>query len=360
MTVKVAHVAPIFSTVPPQGYGGVERVIEELTATQVSIPDGDLDVVVVASSDSRPSAPTVGRHESIRGRMPPPTLDETFDELRRHYLWAYEVADELGVDIVHLHGPWGLEYRPETETVGRPVVVSIYDDTRRPDVTDPLLSVSAPFHLVANSESQRAKAPFVPWYDVVLEGIVPARYPFQKVKGDYCCFVGELVHDKGLDIAIDVAAAAGVPLKVIGRPKMLDVPQALVDEQQAYLDRVLRPRLGRSVEYLGELGEERLAVLGGAMALLAPARAEEPFGRVSAEAMACGTPVISFAYGSTPEIVDHGVSGFSVTTADEMVEALRRAPTLDPGACRAHVERVLDMDRVAHSYGRIYRSLVGG
>jgi glycosyltransferase involved in cell wall biosynthesis len=350
-------VAPIFSTIPPQGYGGVERVIEELTATQISLPDRDLDVVVLASSDSRPSAPTLGRYESIRGRVPAPTLDETFDDLRRHYLWAYGMADELAVDVVHLHGPWGLEYRPAT--VERPVVVSIYDDTRRPDVTYPLQSVGAPFHLVANSESQRAKAPFVPWHDVVLEGIVPARYPFRKVKGDHCCFVGELVPDKGLDIAITVAVAAGVTLKVIGRPKMLDVPQALVDQQQAYLDCVLRPRLGRGVEYLGEMGEERLAVLGGAMALLAPARAEEPFGRVSAEAMACGTPVISFDHGSTSEIVDHGVSGFSVTTVDEMVEALRLAPTLDPGACRAHVERTLGMDRVAHSYAQIYRTVSG-
>jgi glycosyltransferase involved in cell wall biosynthesis len=356
VSLRVAHVAPIFSTVPPQGYGGVERVIDELSSTQLSVSGVDLDVVVVASSDSRPSAPAVGRHPSIRGRVPPLSLEATFEELRRHYDWAYEVADELAVDVIHLHGPWGLEYRPAS--VSRPVVVSVYDDTRRRDVTDPLLSLPPQFHVVANSESSRAKAPFVPWHGVVLEGIVPTRYPFQDAKGDYCCFVGELVHDKGLDIAIEVAAAAGIELKVIGRPTMLDVAQELVDEQRAFLDRVLQPRLGRGVEYLGELGEERLAVLGGAVALLAPARHEEPFGRVSAEAMSCGTPVITFDRGSAREIIEQGVSGFYVTTSDEMVDALRRARTLDPTACRAHVVRVLNMDRVAREYSAIYRAVV--
>lgn len=353
MPLRVAHVAPIFSTVPPQGYGGVERVIEELTATQTSV-DADLDVVAIASLDSRPSARALGRYPSIRSRTAM-SLDETFSELRRHYDWAFGVADELGVDVIHLHGPWGVEYRPPA--VERPVVVSIYDDTRRPDVTEPLLDLPESFHLVANSESTRAKAPFVPWYDVVLEGVIPERYPFQEAKGDYCCFVGELVPDKGLDIAIEVAAAARMPLKVVGRPRMLDVPDEMIAEQAAFLDRVLQPRLGEGVEYLGELGEERLALIAGAAALLAPARHEEPFGRVSAEAMACGTPVITFDRGSAREVIDNGVSGFTVSTREEMIAALRKVGSLDPKTCRAHVERVLDMERVAQDYVRIYRAV---
>lgn len=59
-----------------------------------------------------------------------------------------------------------------------------------------------------------------------------------------------------------------------------------------------------------------------AYALVAPTRSES-FGRVLAEAMACGIPVISTQTGAVPEIVQHGVTGILVPRDD--VEALTRA-----------------------------------
>lgn len=354
--ISVAHVAPIFSTTPPQGYGGVERVIEELTARQVALHP-ELSVKVYAAADSTPTAPSAGIVPSIRSRPSPLGLDETFAEVRRHYDWAIPAAIAEGADVIHLHGPWGLDHLPDPTV---PTVVSIYDDTRRPDVTDPLLALPENVWLVANSRSTRDKAPFVPWDAVVLEGVIVDRYPVfgSDERSDRCLFVGELVYDKGLDIAIDVAAAAGLPLQVIGRPRMLDVTDDLVADQQRYLAQVLYPHLGPRLELLGEMGEDRLQHLGRARALLAPARIEEPFGRVCAEAMACGTPVIMFDRGSAPEIVADGVSGFVVGDVPEMVEALRRTVDLDPEACRRHARRVLDMDRVAGSYAEVYQRVL--
>ena len=53
------------------------------------------------------------------------------------------------------------------------------------------------------------------------------------------------------------------------------------------------------------------------------------------EAMACGTPVIAYARGSVPEVLEHGVTGWIVEGIEEAVQAVERVPaqprTLPPG-----------------------------
>ena len=46
--------------------------------------------------------------------------------------------------------------------------------------------------------------------------------------------------------------------------------------------------------------------------MLFPVDWPEPFGLVTIEAMASGTPVIAFGRGSVPEIIDEGVTGFAM------------------------------------------------
>ena len=85
---------------------------------------------------------------------------------------------------------------------------------------------------------------------------------------------------------------------------------------RAYFEDKIEPLLMSAfVEYVGEIGDaEKSGFLGGADALLFPIDWPEPFGLVMIEAFACGTPVVTYRNGSTPEIMEHGVTGFLVSS----------------------------------------------
>jgi len=100
------------------------------------------------------------------------------------------------------------------------------------------------------------------------------------------------------------------------------------------------------------------AFLGGAEALLFPIDWPEPFGLVMIEAMACGTPVIAFACGSTPEIIEDGATGFLVSTMDEAVAAAAEAHRLDREAIRARFDLRFSATAMARRYLDVYADLL--
>src|SRR5690606_1363666 len=141
-------------------------------------------------------------------------------------------------------------------------------------------------------------------------------------------FLGRISPEKRPDRAIEIATRLNKPLRIAAKIDAAD---------KVYWDTVIAPlvRDNPLIEFVGEIGDaEKSDFLGGAEALLFPIDWPEPFGLVMIEAMACGTPVVAFACGSTPEIIEDGVTGFLVRTMDQAVEAARQAPQLDRRAVR--------------------------
>jgi glycosyltransferase involved in cell wall biosynthesis len=144
--------------------------------------------------------------------------------------------------------------------------------------------------------------------------------------GDHVLFVGELVRHKRPELAIEAAAAAGRPIKVVGAGPELDR---------------LRARYGGAgVEFVGRVGDAQLAELYAEAAALVVPNVEE-FGIASVEAQAAGRPVIAVDAGGARETVIPGRTGLLVSAdVGALARALREDLTaFDPQDIRAHAQR---------------------
>jgi len=136
------------------------------------------------------------------------------------------------------------------------------------------------------------------------------------------------------------------------------VKRAEAHEQQHW-EHAVAPRLGSDVTVLDDLAHDAvLGVVAAARAMVFPIQWDEPFGLVMAEALACGTPVITRPLGAAPEIVRHGETGFLCDGVDEMVRAVREAAQISPAACRARVAQRYSAEAMIDGYEDVYRRTV--
>ena len=100
---------------------------------------------------------------------------------------------------------------------------------------------------------------------------------------------------------------------------------------------------GRARRRRSRRHSDKRELLADACALLFPIDWEEPFGLVMIEAMLSGTPVLAYARGAVPEMVEDGVTGFVCRDADEMAARLRAIGGFDRAALPAARARALDV-----------------
>jgi hypothetical protein len=329
--------------VPPKLYGGTERVVSWLTEELVRRGH---EVTLFASGDSETSARLVPfRDQALR-------LDKNvIDPVAPHILLVekvFQMADQF--DIIHGH----IDYYPFSLARRHPHVPFVTTLHGRLDILalQPLYEEFSDIPLVSISDAQRGPLPQARWAGTVYHGMPRDLHPFYPRQGGYLAFLGRVSPEKGLDTAIEIATQTGMPLKV-----SLKIDQA--DRQ--YYESYIRPLIqdNPNVELIGELNEqEKTEFLGNAYAVLFPIRWPEPFGLVMIEAMACGTPVIATRFGSVPEVMEHGASGFIVDTVDEAVQAVEQARTPSRERVRQVFEERFTVAKMVDGYEAVYAKLV--
>ena len=339
--MRIAQVAPLFTTVPPARYGGTERVIHDLTEALVARGH---EVTLFASGDSQTSARLVSTipHAIWEGGC---TADPQAAHLRMHA----EVFARAGeFDVIHTHTDhFAFAYIAESSA---PVVTTLHGRLDTPE-WPPLLAAFPDARLISISRAQRAPVAAANWTANVYHGLVLDHYRFDPSGGAGLAFLARMCPEKAPEVAIDLAIAAGVPITLAGR---------IDGVEREFFEREVRPRLQHPlVTFIGEVDhEQKQRLLGKSRALLFPIDWPEPFGLAMAEAMACGVPVIARPKGAAPEVVVDGVTGFLADRPNALLEAVRAVGRLDRAACRRHVERHFSAARMADQYQKVYGRLV--
>jgi glycosyltransferase involved in cell wall biosynthesis len=219
------------------------------------------------------------------------------------------------------------------------------------ELADIYRSVAGRVPIIGISRHQASTAGDIPIARVIHHGVDVEEFPIGAGDGGYLAFIGRMNAGKGVREAIDVAAAAGVPLKIAAKMR----EQA----ERDYFHAQVEPRLGRDVEYVGEITrDERNRLVGAAAALLNPIRWPEPFGLVMIEALACGTPVLALRAGAAPEIVDDGITGFVRDRPEDLTETVGAVDRLDRSACRAVAEDRFSTHRMVAEHLEFFTELL--
>jgi glycosyltransferase involved in cell wall biosynthesis len=340
--LRIAQLAPLYERIPPKLYGGTERVVSYITEELVRRGH---QVTLFASGDSQTRARLApGCAQSLRLAGKPeigaflqlPMLSDVYEEAPGRF------------DMIHSHiDYWAFPFARLTNV---PTVATMHG---RLDV-EALHPVYARYRgvpLVSISDAQREPLPLMNWIKTIYHGLPRDLLRFSPGPGKYLAFLGRISPEKRPDLAIEVARRVGIPLKIAAKVDAVD---------RDYFEAVIKPLLSPpDVEYIGEIGEaEKSEFLGNALAFMFTIDWPEPFGLAMIEALACGTPVIARPCGSIPEVVRSGVTGFVVSSIDEMVAAVGKIPTLSRATCREEFETRFTAEIMVDNYEQVYRELI--
>lgn len=259
-----------------------------------------------------------------------------------HIASLFERADEF--DIIHN----GFDFLPLTYSglVDTPVVTTIHGFSS-PRIVPVYERYDATTEYVAISDSDRH--PRLHYAATVHHGIDTGAFACADEVGEHLLYFGRIHPDKGTAHAIEVAHRSGRRLDIAG----------IIQDQDYFSDHVEPHIDGKQIRYLGAVdSSHRSRTLSEAHALLHLIDFDEPFGYSVVEALACGTPVIAYARGSMPEIIDDGRTGFLVNDVDGAVEAAAAVEALDRAAIRAATVERFDVSTMVDEYVTVYRSML--
>ena len=339
--MRIAQVAPLYESVPPQLYGGTERIVSYITEELVALGH---EVTLYAAGDSKTKAKLVSVcPESLR------LAKGCIDTLSHHQVMLEMISRDFPrYDIIHFH----IDYLHflTSRLLGLRTLTTLHGRLDIPDLK-PLYAAFPDMPVVSISDSQRRPLPEANWAGTVKHGLPEQLLPFTPEPKDYFAFVGRISPEKRVDRAIEIATALGVKLRVAAKVDNAD---------RQYFEREIEPLFKNPlVEYIGEIGEsDKAEFVGKARALLFPIDWPEPFGLVMIEAMACGTPVVAFNHGSVPEVMKDGVTGFIVHDMPGAIAAARRVGELDREKVRGHFEQCFTAARMARDYVKLYERTI--
>jgi len=332
--MKILQIAPLTKPLPPEGYGGTERVVHWLASSLVDLGQ---DVYVA----TLPGGTSPTKYKKIFLPLKP-----AMNQLeKQNYVKACEfLAKNLpeGLEIIHGHsagnifktkciGNGACEMRKYTSL---PILITIHGlKERLPETNNTYLAYIS----CAQMSSYPLKG------KVIYNPINISEYDFCEHKENFLLWMAKLDwKEKGLEVALRVAEASKMELYVAGPG----------------LNRSIEKKIKGKVKYLGEIsGSKKKEVLAKAKGFLHTATWAEPFGITPVEALVSGTPVLAFNLGAMPEIIKDKETGFLCKDESEMIEKVKLLDTLSPQSCREWAIENFSAHKIAKKYLEYYKEI---
>lgn len=278
---------------------------------------------------------------------------------------AFKMANDGELDIVHIYTNEEDIALPFVQLCEAPVVFTHHDPFNFSVKYKNVFPKYKHLNWIALSEAQRSGMPKdTNWQATIYHGLDTERFsPKLDVESDYVAYIGRIVEPKGVHLAIDAVkrynelSEARLKLKIAGK-------HYAGHGKDTYWQEQIQPELGSDIEYVGHIKDTpgKQEFLAGARALLVPSTFDEPFGMVSIEALACGTPVIGLSTGATKEIIKDGQTGFIVDANSEdisgdLAKAIDRTSEISRSVCRQAFEERFTLEIMVKNHAELYRRL---
>lgn len=342
MSLTVLNVAYPLAPVSADAVGGAEQIIHLIDRGLV---EAGHHSIVMACEGSR----TAG--ELVSTPAPSGSFDARVhaDATIRYRRVLETLLSRRTIDLVHVHGHDFDMYLPPD---GVPLLATLHlpPELLIAHLTE-VRRASTWVHGV--SRSQHARLPRVPFLLPPIEnGVEIDAPPRSSRRAGFALVLGRICPEKGIHLALDAARRAHTRVLVAGMP-------FAYSSHQLYFEKEVVPRLGRDSRFVGPVAKSRKRqLLSAARCLLVASTAEETSSLVAMEALACDTPVVAFRRGALPDIVQDGVTGFIVSSVDEMAAAIQRVDQIPANTCRDAARERFSARRMVERYLERYAQIL--
>ncbi|MEO1428982.1 MAG: glycosyltransferase [Cyanobacteria bacterium J06633_8] len=328
--------------VPPKLYGGIERIVD-LLVTRLQARGHTVGLVA-----HRESTSPAHEHFAWRGLQSQNKIDTV-----KNIITLHSAVRKFQPEVLHSFSR--IFYL--LPLLGSPLP-KIMSYQRRPSLRTTSLGVklakgSLSFTGCSEDICSKGRPAGGNWYPIH-NCVEIEKYTFQPQVNDDAplVFLSRVDRIKGAHNAIAAAKKSGRRLLIAGN-------QVNSEEGKLYWEEEIAPHLGKNgIEYVGAVNDiQKNELLGKAAAMIVPIEWDEPFGIVFAEALACGTPVISSPRGSLPEIVRQGIDGHLIKNVDEAVTAIQNLPNINRLNCRQRAEECFSASVIVDKYESLYKSV---
>jgi len=310
------------------------------------------------------------------------SIGNTYHPFFELSLISKAVSLQNNFDIFHVNLGNGEYLLPFLHFIRKPVVITMHNPTTIEPFQKKLFPIYKEsgfknVHFISISNFQKRGIPYIPYIKTIYHGINIDKYIFNQTGGNQIIWAGRAVPEKGLDMVLHITKKLKKSTKIfpIIKDEYISWLQNEVLKKRDMINQIVRINFDFNVTQSNLIKEYQSSKL-----FLFPLKWDEPFGLTLIESMACGTPIVTFARGSIPEIVKDGETGFIVNPSDDdirgnwiikktgiegLCEAVEKIYTMPHDkywemrrACRAHVEKNFTLEHMINEYSGIYQKIL--